>query len=84
MGQVQVDYEIRGQGDGRKEITLLFRDQGRSYNPFAREDPDLTLPIEERPVGGLGVYMVKQFMDHTAYQRHEGWNVVRVQKSFST
>ena len=55
---------------------------GCPYDPFARKDPDLTLPIEERPVGGLGVYMVKQFMDDASHCYEKGRNVTVIKKRF--
>ena len=55
---------------GRAEIT--FADTGMPYDPLAREDPDITLSAEERDVGGLGVYMVKQTMDDVHYEYRDG------------
>jgi len=65
--------------------TLKFRlwDRGIPYNPFARKDPDLTLPIEDRPVGGLGVYMVKKFMDGASYEYRDGCNITTIEKRLS-
>lgn len=83
-GQVWLCWDI-GEGEkGRKEIRVVFQDEGIPYNPFAREDPDLTLPVEERPVGGLGIYMTKQFMDHVEYRHENGRNVTVVTKRFQT
>ncbi|MBQ9564429.1 MAG: SpoIIE family protein phosphatase [Synergistaceae bacterium] len=60
---------------------LSFTDSGIPYNPLAKADPDLTLPASERPVGGLGVYMVKKSMDSVAYERREGQNILTMRKT---
>lgn len=73
-----VTVEIAGEG-GR--LTLTFADSGFEYNPLEKEDPDITLSAEERKVGGLGVYMVKQIMDEVTYQRTDGKNVLEMAKN---
>jgi anti-sigma regulatory factor (Ser/Thr protein kinase) len=45
-----------------------------------REAPDTTLPIEERPIGGLGIYLVRQFMDTVEYEYTNGENILTVMK----
>ena len=61
-------------------ITLRFRDGGMPFNPLEREAPDTTLPIEERPIGGLGIYLVRQFMDTVEYEYTNGENILTVMK----
>ncbi len=61
-------------------ITLI--DSGIPYNPLAKEDPDVTLSAEERKIGGLGIYMVKQSMDAVSYEYRDGRNVLRIRKNF--
>ena len=82
-GQVQVEYGVNLLPEGEKQADICFIDQGKPFNPFAREDPDLTLSLEERPVGGLGIYMVKQFMDDIGYEYKEGRNVTVIRKTFA-
>lgn len=83
-GQVRMQWDIRRLGENQKEIVIGFWDEGTPYNPFAREDPDLFLPIEERPVGGLGIYMTKKFMDRVEYRCEEGRNITVIAKRFRT
>ena len=59
---------------------MTFIDSGVPYNPLARPDPDLTLPSRERPIGGLGIYMVKKTMDSVAYEHKDGQNVFTMRK----
>jgi anti-sigma regulatory factor (Ser/Thr protein kinase) len=61
-------------------LRLEFRDDGRTYNPLEREDPDLDLPMSERPIGGLGVHIVKTLAEDVAYERKGGQNVLTVEK----
>jgi len=57
---------------------LVFRDDGTQYNPLEAEDPDITLSIEERGIGGLGVFMVKKMMDSVEYEYIDGVNTLRL------
>lgn len=79
-GDVQVECGLCPAEGGGRELFVRFRDRGTPYNPFSRPDPDLTLPIEERPIGGLGIYMVKQFMDGVEYSRRDGCNITTIRK----
>ena len=66
--------------DDNSEITIKFIDSGQPYNPLAKEDPDITLPAEDRQIGGLGIYLVKQVMDEVKYEYKEGCNVLELKK----
>ena len=62
------------------DIILEFEDSGEPYNPLLNEDPDTTLDIDERAIGGLGFFLVKDTMDSVAY-RHEGnKNILTIRK----
>ena len=58
--------------------SLSFADDGTPWNPLTHADPDITLSAEERPIGGLGLLMVKKMMDEVAYAREGGANVLRL------
>lgn len=60
---------------------MTFIDSGVPYNPLAKPDPDLTLPTQERPIGGLGIYMVKKTMDSVAYEHKDGQNIFTMRKT---
>ncbi len=62
------------------EVVITFIDHGKPYDPLAKEDPDVTLSAEERKIGGLGVFMVKKFMDDVRYEYRNGRNILRIQK----
>ena len=57
-------------------ITLEFKDSGIEYNPLIKPDPDINLPPEERPLGGLGIYMTKKMADNISYKRENGKNIL--------
>lgn len=61
-------------------LVLRLEDDGRAYNPFSAPIPDLTVELIDRPVGGLGVHLVRQLMDQVEYDRQANKNVVRLTK----
>ncbi|MDA0293817.1 MAG: ATP-binding protein [Verrucomicrobia bacterium] len=56
---------------------------GAEYNPLLREDPDVTLSAEERPIGGLGVHFCKKLTDAQSYARVDGQNVLTLTKKLA-
>lgn len=64
--------------DDRIEIVII--DNGIEYNPLLKEDPDVTLSAEERPIGGLGIYMTKKMMDSIEYEYINKRNIVKLVK----
>lgn len=63
-------------------VVITFIDQGKPYDPLAKEDPDVTLSAEEREIGGLGIYIVKQSMSEIAYEYKDGRNILKIRKDF--
>lgn len=53
---------------------LRFQDDGKAYNPLEKKDPDIEAELEDRDIGGLGIYLVKQQMDEMKYEYREGKN----------
>jgi sigma-B regulation protein RsbU (phosphoserine phosphatase) len=76
-GVVEVEYEIK---EDPKTICISIIDEGKEFDPLASEDPDITLPSEERVVGGLGIFLVKNIMDEIKYQRINNKNVLKMKK----
>lgn len=68
---------------GETRLHICFRDWGKAYNPLERPSPDFGIPFEERPIGGLGIYMVKNFMDHVEYRHEDGCNILTIEKILS-
>lgn len=63
------------------KATIELVDGGIPYDPLSRKDPDITLDAEERQIGGLGIFMVKDMMDHVSYRREDGKNVLTMKKT---
>ena len=61
-------------------VKLIFMDDGVPYDPLSHVDPDTTLPAEERPVGGLGILMVKKMSNSVSYERIRNRNCLTVFK----
>ncbi len=64
-------------------FVLTFKDRGVPFDPTAMEDPDIHLPGRERKIGGLGIYMVKQYMDEVSYEYAEGMNCLTIKKAWN-
>ncbi|MEG2174972.1 MAG: SpoIIE family protein phosphatase, partial [Oscillospiraceae bacterium] len=61
-------------------LTLRFADNGLPYDPTATAVPDTSLSADEREIGGLGLLMVKKFMDTVEYEYHDGLNILTLKK----
>jgi serine/threonine-protein kinase RsbW len=68
---------------GEGELVMVIRDRGAAYNPLLREDPDVTLPADKRPIGGLGVHFCKKLTEAQEYHREDGWNVLTLRRRLS-
>ena len=63
-----------------KTVVITFADHGVPYDPLAKEDPDVTLSLNDREIGGLGIFMVKKSMDDMIYAYENGQNVLTIRK----
>ena len=62
-------------------VIITFIDGGIPYDPLKADDPDITLSAEDRPLGGLGIYMVKKSMDAIIYEHRDGKNILSIKKA---
>lgn len=62
------------------EMTCILSDSGIAFNPLTQDDPDITLPVEQREIGGLGILIVKKTMDYVEYSRENGENILTMRK----
>lgn len=83
-------YGVEGGGDctitfdyleDKRQVAITFEDSGTPYDPLAKPDPDVTLAVEERQIGGLGIFMVKKSMDDVKYEYRDGKNIFTMFKS---
>lgn len=63
-----------------ESITLCFHDGGELFNPLEREEPDFTVPLEDRKIGGLGIFMVIKYMDTVTFSHSGDENILTVTK----
>ena len=61
-------------------VIITFIDQGHPFDPLTAQDPDITLSADDRPIGGLGIYMVKKSMDEICYEYRNGQNILTIKK----
>ena len=62
-------------------MTLTIIDDGKAFNPFEIDKPNLELSLEDRPIGGVGLHIVKNLMDNYAYERINDKNIVEIVKN---
>jgi serine/threonine-protein kinase RsbW len=73
-----IEIEIRRKGDS---VVICLRDEAPPFDPRLVPPPDLTLPLEERPLGGLGIYLISQLMDDVTHRvMSEGGNELTLLK----
>ncbi len=66
-----------------RRVTVIVTDDAPAYNPLARAEVDVTLPLEDRPIGGLGVHLVKKLMDSARYERRDGRNILTLVRTLA-
>lgn len=59
---------------GPGEFAVEVGDQGSAFDPLAAPSPDLSIELAERPIGGLGILLLKAFANSMTYRRDQGWN----------
>jgi len=78
-GEGEATVRVDVQEDVRA-VVITFIDSGVAYNPLNKEDPDTTLSVDDKPLGGLGIFIVKKTMDELAYRYEDGCNYLTVKK----
>lgn len=63
------------------QITIKFVDGGMAFNPLEKKLPDTSLPLEERQIGGLGIFLTTRMMDEVSYERAGNENVLTIKKN---
>jgi sigma-B regulation protein RsbU (phosphoserine phosphatase) len=75
-GLVDVEAIIR-----KDELQFIVTDSGKPFDPTAAPEADITLDVEDRPIGGLGIFLVRNIMDSVRYERVEGKNILTMSKN---
>lgn len=63
-------------------VEIVFIDSGIPFNPLAVKEPDVTLSVSDRKIGGLGIFMVKKSMDDVNYEYVDKKNILTIKKNF--
>jgi len=61
-------------------LCMNVEDDGKPFDPLTTPPADTSLPLEQKPIGRLGVHLMRQFMDELSYARESGRNVLRMRK----
>lgn len=69
MARIEVALAVKG-----GKLTIDFSDDGRPFDPLSATLPALDLPAADRPIGGLGLHLLRSFVDHARYSRDSGRN----------
>ena len=79
-GSTWIEVKVENNGE---EVSIKFKDGGIAFDPLAKEDPDINAPLEQRQVGGLGIFICKQMMDKLVYCYEGGCNIFEMSKKIS-
>lgn len=75
-----IEIEVRLDNPG---LTVTFSDSGVPFNPLETPAPELEADVENRPIGGLGIFLVRKLMDSVEYRRENDRNVLLFRKDVS-
>ncbi|WP_395751714.1 anti-sigma factor antagonist [Prosthecobacter sp.] len=77
-------FTVRLESTAADRIRAVVTDDAPAYDPLARPELDTQLPLEARPVGGLGVHLVKKLMDVCQYEHSDGKNIFSIERKLSS
>lgn len=73
------DLKVKSSFSG-DTLSFTVSDSGTPFDPTKMPDPDTTLSVEERPIGGLGIFLVRQIMDEVSYRYEDKRNILTMKK----
>ena len=76
-GLVTIDACVEG-----NKVTFVITDNGKAFDPTAKEELDVTAGVEERPIGGLGIHLIRTIMDTVNYERKGEQNILTITKTY--
>ena len=74
-GEVRIEAQVH-----ESYVEFVISDDGQPFNPTEVKEADTTLSAEERDIGGLGIFLVRQLMDTVVYRRDNGQNILTISK----
>ena len=75
------NIELGAKVEEGERIIFTLADKGRYFDPTAVPEADISASVEDRPIGGLGIHLVRSIMDSISYKRLEGKNVLTMIKN---
>ncbi len=75
LHEIRIRLEVEGH-----VVAVTIEDDGSPFDPLTASEPDVQAPIEERRIGGLGIFLVRHLMDAMSYERREAMNILRIEK----
>jgi len=75
----EITIELETEGN---QLEIILTDSGKPYDPTQQKEPDINLSAEDRPIGGLGIFLIKQMMDQVSYQRIDNTNQLSMVKKW--
>ena len=63
-----------------RRLKFIISDWGKAFDPTTKDDVDISLGVEDRPIGGLGIHLIRQIMDSVNYERVDGKNILTLRK----
>lgn len=76
LGIIEISAETK-----EDNIVFVIKDAGVAFDPTAKEEVNINLDVEERPIGGLGLHLVRCIMDQIQYERKDGQNILTLLKN---
>lgn len=76
-GEATVRVEVE---NGPLAVVITFMDGGMPFDPLRKADPNVSLSAEDRDIGGLGIFLVKNSMDDITYEYKDGKNILKIKK----
>ena len=73
-----VDIEAITEGG---TLSFIISDSGKAFDPTSKEEVDVSAGLDERPIGGLGIHLIRQIMDSVSYERRDGRNILTITKN---
>lgn len=81
IGEARMNLQIN-KNDKLIKIIIKFEDEGIPYDPTKKPDPNTNLErVEDAPIGGLGIYLVKNIIDNIKYERKNNTNILIIEKN---
>jgi serine/threonine-protein kinase RsbW len=75
LHKIELEFSYAG-----KRLEVVITDDGKPYDPTRQTAPDISLPAEDRPIGGLGIFLIKKIMDEVSYERTSNQNKLYLTK----